>query len=112
MASCLIYNWRRVDDQKVTGLAEESVEQSINRATAVMAEFEKILQDSPTDWCFGLQQPSALDAHLVVFIARMQDVHREDLLPQRVREYGTKAMATPQWQDVMQGRKTKPPGAR
>lgn len=101
-----------MDDQKLTGLTEESVEKNIVRTVAIMTEFEAILKDSPTDWCFGLENPSALDAHLVVFIARMQDVRREDLLPYRLREYGAKAMASPEWQGVMEGRNTRPPGAR
>ena len=96
----------------MTGLAEKTVSDNIKRAKALTQDLEKVVKDSPTDWCFGLDQPSALDAHLVVFIARMQDVDRADLIPETLRQYAAKAMKTDEWQSVMQGRSTRPPGAR
>jgi hypothetical protein len=32
-------------------------------------------------WLFGLENPTALDAHLVFFIWRMRDVGRHELIP-------------------------------
>ena len=57
-------------------------------------------------WLFGLTHPTALDAHLVVFIGRMRDVGREGLIPERLGAYADRAMAGPEWGDVMQGRRT------
>lgn len=57
-------------------------------------------------WLFGLQQPTALDTHVVVFIARMRDVGREAIIPEQLGAYADRAIAGKEWQDVMEGRKT------
>lgn len=54
----------------------------------------------------------ALDAHLVVFIARMRDVDSFELIPQRLAQYADTAMESAEWKQVMGGRRTmmaKPP---
>lgn len=85
------------------------------RARILMAKFENLLSphadDTATDresgpWLFGLSQPTALDAHLVVFIARMRDVGRDDLISERLNQYADFAMGLPEWKSVLQGRKT------
>ena len=73
-----------------------------------MSKLEKMLKNSSTGWLFGLDWPSALDAHLVVFIARMQNIDRHDLIPEKLKAYGERAMKGPEWSDVMQGRATLP----
>ena len=57
-------------------------------------------------WLFGLSHPTALDVHLAVFIARMLDVGRDDIIPEKLRQYGARIAETKEWKDVMQGRKT------
>ncbi len=51
----------------------------------------------------------ALDAHVVVFIARMYDVDRRNLIPEKLQQYGEKAMSDKVWQDLMEGRNTTGP---
>ena len=93
------------------GLEEDTVKTNEEKARVLMKEFEDILNDSQSGWCYGLPQPSALDAHLIVFIARMFDVKRAELIPERLKEYADKAMAGAEWQAVMQGRNTFGPSA-
>lgn len=62
----------------------------------------------PNTWIFGTK-PTALDAHLVVFIARMTDVGRDYLIPTELRDYGAWAMQKPEWVTMMGGRKTMIP---
>lgn len=87
------------------------MEQNEARARQVLLKLDEILYESKTWWCFGLEKPSALDAHLIVFIARLTDIERTDLIPEALKGYAAKAMSLPQWDEVMHGRATKPPGA-
>ena len=57
-------------------------------------------------WLFGAAVPTALDAHLVTFIARLKDIGRTDLVPDALVRYADLAMETPEWRGVMNGRKT------
>jgi hypothetical protein len=57
-------------------------------------------------WLFNLQHPTALDAHLVVFIRRMCDVGRDALIPEALRSYAERATLTPEWAKVMEGRRS------
>ncbi len=82
--------------------------ENVERAKTLLAKFEDILNDSNSGWCFGLKQPSAFDTHLIVFIARMMDVGREGLIPERIRQYAAKASESEEWKSVMQGRRTMP----
>ena len=75
-----------------------------------MKELQPHLEKSPTGWLFGLDRASALDAHLIVFIARMRDVGRNDLIPESFHKYTMKAMEGKEWKDVQTG-STKPPSA-
>jgi hypothetical protein len=81
------------------------------RARLLMEEFESLLPKATANdafglWLLGLPQPSALDAHLVVFIARMRDVGRKDIVPEALDRYADVAMARDEWKNMMQGRKT------
>ena len=62
-----------------------------------MLRFQDMLKDSQTGWLLNLPEPSALDAHLVVFIARMYDVKRHNLIPEKMQEYGNNAMSEGAW---------------
>lgn len=57
--------------------------------------------ESTESWLFGLPQPSAADAHLVVFFARMEDVGRGAFLKGKIRAYAERAWKTPEWRAVM-----------
>lgn len=76
-------------------------------ARELLATLEKLI-DRPNGWIYG-ETPTALDTHLVVFIARMTDVGREELMPDKVKAYGAWAMQTPEWLKMMDGRKTMLP---
>lgn len=77
-------------------------------ARSLMREFNDLLNTSQTGWLLGLDSPSALDAHLVCFIARMTDRKRGDLIPERLQSYGLRAMNGEEWKSVMQGQSTLP----
>ena len=80
-----------------------------------MEEFQSLFPGAPSSilsngasgpWLLGLAQPSALDAHLITFIARMRDVGRKEIVPEALGRYVDAAMEQEEWRDMMQGRKT------
>ena len=58
-------------------------------------------------WIFG-KAPTALDAQMVVFVERLLDAHRHDLVPAFALDCSQRAIATPEWENVMQRRRTLP----
>jgi hypothetical protein len=85
------------------------------RARLLLEEFQSLLPGAPSGilsnsasgpWLLGLTQPSALDAHLITFIARMRDVGREEIVPEVLGKYVDAAMEQDEWRGVMHGRKT------
>ena len=88
------------------------MEKNIQQATSFLLEMEVLIKQSSTNWLFSLHQASALDAHLVTFIARLLDVGRSNLVPKRVLEYAKKAWEGEEWKGVMQGRSTDPRSLR
>ena len=98
-----------MQQNKIGGLENDVVRENEQKAGELMKELEELVQNSQTGWCFGLKEPSALDAHLVVFIARMFDVKRGQLIPEGLKVYAQRAMDGAAWNEVMQGRNTFTP---
>ena len=61
------------------------------------------IEGSP--WIFGTQ-PTALDAHVTVFVARLIDAGRQDLVLEDSFNATKQVVAMPEWQNVMKGRRT------
>ncbi len=78
----------------------------MQNAKAYLEEAATLLDISSGPWLFGQKRPTELDAHLIVMIARLQDVDRGFLVPESLRSYGEKAMAEPSFLAVMEGRTT------
>jgi hypothetical protein len=98
-------------------LKPETVTANIKKAHELMSKLEGILSSQSTStsqaandmdvpWLFELGHPTALDAHLVVFIWRMRDVGRDDLIPERLGRYADAATQTRVWEELMRGRRT------
>lgn len=98
--------------EKIGGVKEGVPEEMNERARLLMKRFEPLLSgsssssDGPSPWLFGFSSPSALDAHLITFIARMSDAGRKDVVPEALVRYADVAMERSEWRDVMQGRGT------
>ena len=82
------------------------------RAKTLMEKFEAQITWPPSrgakaeSWIFDLPHATALDAHLAVFIARMLDVGRENIIPDKLKKYAERVTQTVEWNSVMQGRRT------
>ncbi|KAI1617798.1 hypothetical protein EDD36DRAFT_459471 [Exophiala viscosa] len=103
----LLYKRKVTLKEKQRAVEPEAAQQ--NRATALdlMTSLAGYLSDRGP-WLFGSDHPSALDAHLVVFIARMQDVGKDVLIPDALQAYARKAFATAEFEAAMGGRRTLP----
>ncbi|KIX06999.1 uncharacterized protein Z518_04975 [Rhinocladiella mackenziei CBS 650.93] len=58
-------------------------------------------------WIFGeATGPTALDAHTIVFIARLLDAGRANLIGDDMLQWGKKHLESKEWQGIVQGRPT------
>ncbi|KAK6371464.1 hypothetical protein LTS17_008714 [Exophiala oligosperma] len=96
-----------VQKTKVDGLIPTEVTRMEQQARDLLASLDRMVGEEKT-WIFS-DKPTALDAHLVVFIARMTDVGRENIIPEGLRKYGARARQNPDWTSMMEGRKTMVP---
>lgn len=90
----------------MAGVVSAEVEKNKTNARKLLSELEELLVSGAGQWLYGATVPTALDAHLVTFIARLKDLGKENLVPQALIRYADKAMETPEWRGVMNGRKT------
>jgi glutathione S-transferase len=83
----------RVRATRAPALAKEAVTSQESKASSFLAQIETLLaaseggddDDDRSPWIFGTAEPTALDAHVVPFIARLLDVGRDGMLQDRVR---------------------------
>lgn len=101
-----------VTREKIGGVQPGVPGEMKERAKNLLRDLESLLPnpDSTTEksgpWLMSLPIATALDAHLIVFIARMLDIGNSDIIPERLKEYAARAMNEPAWKNTMQGRKT------
>ena len=84
-------------------MAASETAKNEENARKLMAALNDRLAE-PHGWIYS-GKPTALDAHLVPFIARMIDVGRGKLIPEKLHEYGNWAMKREEWVKMMNGRK-------
>lgn len=66
------------------------------------------MQRSNGRWIYGSHGPTALDAHLIVFLQRMKDTGHDDFFDGAMTKYLEHGTAIPEWNKLMHGRKTFP----
>ena len=76
------------------------------QACTILASLEETL-DPHNKWLFG-DSPTALDAHLIVLITRLEDIGKAHLVPQALQMYASRARKESAWQKVVPGKKTIP----
>ncbi|TVY87385.1 hypothetical protein LAWI1_G005630 [Lachnellula willkommii] len=102
----LEYKLRITETEKVGGVLPAQVDAALKRTGLFLSHMEQLLVPLSGPWLFGLLVPTALDAHLVTFLARLRDLGRDELIPPSLRAYEDAAMETPEWRRVMNGRRT------
>lgn len=86
------------------GVPEQMQEQS----RALLETLAGLLNTDEGPWLWGLKRPTALDAHLVAFIVRLQDLGRGNVVPADLELYAESAKTGSEWKNTMQGRRTFP----
>jgi hypothetical protein len=99
-----------ITSREIPSLKRESAERAIVQTKDILQEIGKMLQESQTDWILDTPHPTALDAHFIVFVARLKDAGRGELVPARINDYAVKQMDTAVWRAIVQEQGTVPPG--
>lgn len=94
-----------VEENKIGSITPVRVEEELQRTRSILSTFNSRLSKGQGPWLFG-DRPTALDAHVVIFLARLQDVGRANVIPPELETYLALAMETREWQAVMAGRRT------
>ncbi|KAJ5818994.1 hypothetical protein N7474_004585 [Penicillium riverlandense] len=107
----LEYKMSILEREKIEGLKADSIAMNVEKTRELMINLERYLSQEDGQkglgmWLFGLDKPTALDAHLVVFIERMRDIGRSELIPEGLQAYADRAKMVTAWKSLMQGRST------
>lgn len=62
--------------------------------------------DASSPWLFGTEFATALDCHLIIFLARHKDVGRSNLIRGSMASYADTIFSAPFWHDFMKGKTT------
>ncbi|QPG94593.1 hypothetical protein C2857_006487 [Epichloe festucae Fl1] len=96
------------DSQYSRALEPDNMAQVENQTRDLMQHLALLLEEhrgNSEAWIFG-NQPTILDAHAAVLVARMMDLERLDLIPDRVRVYANSVKETAEWEQLTQGQPT------
>jgi hypothetical protein len=99
-----------ITGKELPSLKRETAEHAIVKTSDLVQEIDKVLKVSQTDWILNTTHPTALDAHVIVFVARLKDAGRGELVPACITDYADKQMDTAVWEAMVQGQGTVPPG--
>jgi hypothetical protein len=90
--------------EKVKGIEANSVRENEEKARVLFSKLDALLLGK--QWLLDLEEPTALDAHAVILIARLKDVGRANLVPYSLLAYADAAFTTSELQGIMNGRRT------
>lgn len=88
--------------EKINCVGLDDLEEMTKRTVSILEMCSEHLVEGEK-WLFGLETPTALDAHFVTFIARLKDINKGDLVPQSLLTYAAAAQNMAEWKNVVQG---------
>jgi glutathione S-transferase len=92
-----------VEKHRIGGIEPSQVDEEVQQAQSIMSKLASLLIEGQGPWLHG-HSATALDAHVIMFLARLQDAGRANLMP--IRRYLAMVMETWEWQDLMAGNRT------
>ncbi|OQV08105.1 Glutathione S-transferase, domain-containing protein [Cladophialophora immunda] len=103
--------WKRNYDtsQQQPQVDDESCRQANEDSRKYLEKVEAIRVQQATEgspWLLGGEHPTALDAHVAVFVARLQETEHEDLVPEGMNRWAKPIMALPEWETLLKGKPT------
>lgn len=92
----------RIQRSNIEALSPERVAEAEQQTRELLADMvaRKTKSKGKGPWIFGTEDPTALDAHLVIFLTRLQDVGRHEFIPAELQVYADMAMETPAFNAV------------
>ena len=87
----------------------ENIEKEDAKVTKLCSELAQIkdkYENAASPWLFGTEYGTALDAHLLILLARLEDVGGEKVVHPRILAHGHAIMDGALWKSFMQGRAT------
>ncbi len=95
-----------MQNEKVNGVTADEIETQITNTKAFLNKVAKFYEPSNGTWLWGRITPTALDIHVAVFLARLEDVGRGELVPNELALFHEAVSKTTKWAEVYQGRST------
>lgn len=92
-------------------LAPENIPEHLVQTRQICAKVATLKEQHNAKYVFG-PQPTALDAHMLVFLRRIKDSGFDEHVPQTLREWSEELSKEEIWMTVVPGRKTLPPYVR
>ncbi|OAP65631.1 hypothetical protein AYL99_01603 [Fonsecaea erecta] len=92
--------------EKVEGLRPEVIKEEIERAQTLLNAIDQVRRAhnekglTPDAWIFGTTAPTALDTTLVCLVARLMDVHLEEIIPPALLEMGRAQRETSTFKEI------------
>ncbi|KIM94739.1 hypothetical protein OIDMADRAFT_21372 [Oidiodendron maius Zn] len=102
--NALQYKLEVIETEKIAAIKQDRVQNEVEHSRALLSTLESTLcSEGSSPWLFGFDGPTALDAHVVVFINRLRDVGRAKLISSTMAKYADLAMETSGWRKLMDG---------
>lgn len=95
-------NYDSIETEKIAAIKQDKVHNEVEHSRALLSTLESTLcSEGSSPWLFGFERPTALDAHVVVFINRLRDVGRAKLISSTMAKYADVAMESSGWRKLM-----------
>jgi hypothetical protein len=95
-------------ESPITGVRVET-KIFLDKIAAILDKHKESVMSAPVTWIFGSATgPTALDAHVIPFIARLLDADHEDIIPENVLKYAKRHLRDKPWLDLTEGKPTIP----
>ena len=90
----------------MNGVTDSEIETQVEKSKRFLVKIADLYEPSNGPWLWGHISPTALDAQVAVFIARLHDVGRGELVPEKLAKLCQHVIGMLEWQGLYQGRST------
>lgn len=90
----------------MNGVTDSEIETQVEKSRNLLVKISDFYEPANGPWLWGQIGPTALDAQVAVFIARLHDVGRGELVPEKLAKLREHVIGMLDWQDLYQGRST------
>ncbi|PVH69738.1 hypothetical protein DL98DRAFT_578190 [Cadophora sp. DSE1049] len=102
----LVFKLKIVQNEKVNGVTDDEIEAQVENTKTFLEKIADFYEPGNGPWLWGQTRPTAIDVQVAVFIARLHDVGRGALVPDKLAHLREHMIGTNEWQELYQGRST------